>query len=44
MWSKLRNNYPGFFTNLICRTWFNRRRKRLSDYIEQAQEKIADRL
>jgi hypothetical protein len=41
MWSKLKTDYPGLFKNLICRTRFNRRRKRLSAYIERVQEKIA---
>ena len=44
LWSKLRKDYPGLFVKLICRTRFNRRRKRLSGYIERVREKIAVRL
>jgi hypothetical protein len=44
LWSKLKNDYPGMFTHLICRTRFNRRRKRLQDYIKSVQHKISDRL
>jgi hypothetical protein len=42
--SKLENDYPGLFIYLICRTRFNRRRKRLQDYIKSVQHKISDRL
>jgi hypothetical protein len=44
LWSKLKNDYPGLFIHLICRTRFNRRRKRLHDYIVKVQHKISDRL
>ncbi len=44
LWSKLKNDYPGMFIHLICRTRFNRRRKRLQDYIKSVQHKISDRL
>lgn len=44
LWSKLRKDYPGLFVKLICRTRFNRRRKRLSEYIERVHKLIADRL
>jgi hypothetical protein len=44
LWSKLKNDYPGLFIHIICRTRFNRRRKRLHDYIKKVQHKISDRL
>jgi hypothetical protein len=44
LWNKLKNDYPGLFIHLICRTRFNRRRKRLQDYIMKVQHKISDRL
>lgn len=44
LWSKLTKEYAGKFKNLIDRTRFNRRRKRLSGFIEQAQHRISSRL
>ncbi len=29
LWSKIKNDYPKLFPQLICRTRFNRRRRRL---------------
>ena len=44
LWSKLKTDYPGLFPNLICRTRFNRRRKRLQSHIMKVQDKISERL
>jgi len=44
LWSKLKTDYPGLFPNLICRTRFNRRRKRLQGYIMKVQDKISEKL
>jgi hypothetical protein len=44
LWSKLKTDYPGLFPNLICRTRFNRRRKRLQGHIMKVQDKISERL
>jgi hypothetical protein len=44
LWSKLRTDYSGLFPNLIDRSRFNRRRKRLVSYIMQVQEHISRRL
>ena len=44
LWSTLKNDYPGLFIHLICRTRINRRRKRLHHYIMKVQHKISDRL
>jgi hypothetical protein len=44
LWSKLKTDYPGLFANLICRTRFNRRRRRLQPYIMKVQDKISERL
>jgi len=44
LWSKIKADYPGLFSQLICRTRFNRRRRRLQPYIEKVQEKISTRL
>lgn len=41
MWSKLKTDYPNLFTALICRTRFNRRRRRLQPFIEKVQSKVA---
>jgi DDE family transposase len=41
LWSKLKKDYPNLFIHLICRTRFNRRRRRLQPYIEKVQEKIS---
>ncbi len=32
------------FTNLICRTWFYRRRRRLQSHIMKVQDKVSARL
>lgn len=40
-WSKLKHDYASDFPNLIHRTNFNRRRKRLAHYIQQVTEKIS---
>jgi RNAse (barnase) inhibitor barstar len=44
LWSKLKADYRGLFPNLICRTRFNRRRKRLSGQIVKVQDRISERL
>lgn len=44
LWSKLKTDYPSLFPHLICRTRFNRRRRRLQPYIDQVQTKIAEQL
>jgi len=44
LWSKLKTDYGGLFPHLICRTRFNRRRKRLQSYIMKVQDKISERL
>jgi len=44
LWSKLRTDYSGSFPNLIDRSRFNRRRKRLLPFILQVQEHISKRL
>ena len=44
LWSKLKNEYATLFPHLICRTRFNRRRRRLQPFIEQVQAKVAERL
>ena len=44
LWSKIRKDYPGMFLHLICRTRFNRRRRRLQPYIIKVQDKISERL
>lgn len=40
-WSKLKTDYATLFPHLICRTRFNRRRRRLQPFIEQVQAKVA---
>ena len=37
LWSKLKTDYPKWHEQLICRTRFNRRRRRLQPYIERLQ-------
>jgi hypothetical protein len=44
LWSKIKKDYPRLFLHLICRTRFNRRRKRLQPYIVKVQEKVSARL
>jgi hypothetical protein len=44
LWSKLRSDYPNLFAALICRTRFNRRRRRLQSFIEAVQNKVASLL
>lgn len=44
LWSKIKKDYPTMFSPLICRTRFNRRRKRLQPQIEKVQEKVSARL
>jgi hypothetical protein len=44
LWSKIKKDYAGLFPNLIDRSRFNRRRKRLHSYIINVQEHIADKL
>jgi hypothetical protein len=44
LWSKLKTDYIELFPNLICRTRFNRRRKRLSGQIVKVQDRISERL
>lgn len=44
LWSKFKTDYPGLFPKLICRTRFNRRRKRLKSHIMKVQDKISERL
>ena len=44
LWSKLKTDYADHFTNLIDRSRFNRRRKRLSDMIERIQYHVGQRL
>jgi hypothetical protein len=44
LWSKLKKDYPRLFPHLICRTRFNRRRRRLQAYIVKVQDKVSARL
>ena len=44
LWSKLKTDYTSLFPNLICRTRFNRRRRRLSGQIVKVQDRISERL
>lgn len=44
LWSKLKKDYPTLFIHLICRTRFNRRRKRLQPYIVKIQDEVSSRL
>ena len=44
LWSKIKKDYPGMFSHLICRTRFNRRRRRLQPYILKVQDKISAKL
>jgi hypothetical protein len=44
LWSKLKKDYASVFPNLIDRTRFNRRRKRLTPFIIQVQDHISSKL
>lgn len=44
LWSKLKKDYPTLFNRLICRTRFNRRRRRLQPYIVKIQDTVSKRL
>lgn len=44
LWSKLKKDYASVFPNLIDRTRFNRRRKRLTPFIVQVQDHISSKL
>ena len=44
LWSKLKTDYASLFPHLICRTRFNRRRRRLQPHIEAVQSRVAERL
>lgn len=44
LWMKIKKDYAGLFPNLIDRSRFNRRRKRLHSKISQVQEHIAEKL
>lgn len=44
LWSKLKKDYAPSFPNLIDRSRFNRRRKRLTPFILQVQDHISSRL
>ncbi len=44
LWSKLKKEFSSDFPNLIDRTRFNRRRRRLAPFIEKTQQLIAAKL
>jgi len=44
LWSKLKTDYADSFSDLIDRTRFNRRRRRLSDQIERVQHHVGKHL
>jgi hypothetical protein len=44
LWSKLKKDYAGLFPKLICRTRFNRRRRRLQPHIVKVQLKVSSYL
>lgn len=44
LWSKLKKDYAPAFPNLIDRSRFNRRRKRLTPFIVQVQDHISSKL
>lgn len=44
LWGKLRNNYSSWFPNLIDRSNYNRRRKRLYPLVEELNQMIAGQL
>ena len=41
LWSKIKTDYPKMFPQLICRSRFNRRRRRLQPYIVKVQDKVS---
>lgn len=43
-WTKLKHDYAGSFPDLIDRSRFNRRRRRLQPYIENIQTAVSERL
>ena len=44
LWSKLKKDYPNLFRELIDRSRFNRRRKRLQPFISTLQDKVSGEL
>jgi hypothetical protein len=44
LWSKLKTDYPGWFSALIDRSRFNRRRRRLEPLIQEVQQRIGEQL
>jgi len=44
LWSKIKTDYPAWSQSLLCRSRFNRRRRRLQPYIDRLQQKVADQL
>lgn len=44
LWSKLKKDYPNLFRELIDRSRFNRRRKRLQPFISSLQDQVSGRL
>lgn len=44
LWSKLKTDYVSLFPNLIDRSRFNRRRRRLTSWILRVQESVSGRL
>lgn len=44
LWTKIKKDYAKLFPNLIDRSRFNRRRKRLHHYITEVQNHISERL
>ena len=44
LWSKLNKDYPYLFQQLIDRSRFNRRRKRLQSFISSLQDQVCRRL
>jgi hypothetical protein len=41
LWSKIKSDYPAWGCSLVCRTRFNRRRRRLQPYVMKVQEKVS---
>ena len=44
LWSKIKKDYSDMFPHLICRTRFNRRRRRLQAHIVKVQHKVSSLL
>lgn len=44
LWSKLQTDYASLFPNLIDRSRFNRRRKRLTEQVERLQHCVSEKL